>query len=334
MPRNAEHNALARQWELLKILPKRQPGITAKEVQEKLNNGGFEVQKKTVERDLLNLTGVFPIVCNNKGRPYGWHWMLNASIDIPGITLAEALSIRLVKDLLKSLLPSTLLNSLQPHFNQAKNKLTAMQANNAVANWQDKVRHVPPSLPMLPPSIDAAVLETVQQALLHDQQIEVEYQSAHEEKPSKRTLHPLALVQRSPVTYLVASAFNYQEARLYALHRIHDAVNIGQPANRPENFDLDAYIASGALQFGDGHNFVLKIAIWEGLAHILQETRLSEDQQIEQQEGSFILTATVVDSWQLRWWILSQADGVEVLEPAILREEIAGNLKVAAEQYI
>lgn len=279
MPRNSDLNAVSRQWEMLQLLPNKAPGITSRELQTKLQNIGYDIVKRTVERDLLALTQVFPILCNDKGKPYGWYWNPGASANLPAITLAEALSLRLVEDLLKPLLPQAILSGLQAHFNQAQDKLKNLQPDNAAAQWQEKVRHVPPALPMLPPVVDEDILDNVQQALLYDHQIIIEYEGAHSEKRSKQTLHPLAMVQRGPVTYLVATAFTYSDIRLYALHRIKTVCITEKSVNRPATFNLDAYIASGALQFGTG-TLQLKAWVSEIVADYLMETRLSSDQQI------------------------------------------------------
>jgi predicted DNA-binding transcriptional regulator YafY len=281
---------------------------------------------------LLDLSNPFPILCNDKGKPYGWYWDPGASANLPAITLAEALSLRLVEDLLKPLLPQAILTSLQAHFNQAQAKLKTLQQDNAVAHWQDKVRHVPPALPLLPPSIDADVLDTVQQALLYDQQVEVDYETAHADKHYRQTLHPLALVQRGPITYLVATAFNYQDIRLYALHRMHNATASDQPVKRPADFNLDAYIASGALQFGEG-TLQLKAWVSADLADYLSETWLSKDQTLQAVDDGYQLTTTVSDSWQLRWWIRSQGTAIVVLDPVGLREEILEDLKATLNSY-
>lgn len=333
MPRNADLNAVNRQWELLKCLPTKPPGKTSRELQAMLNDAGYPVTKRTVERDLQDLTLPFPIQCNDKSKPYGWYWTPGSSAELPGITLAEALSIRLVEDLLKPLLPHAVLSSFQGYFNQAKNKLKVLQDDNATARWQDKVRHVPPTLPMLPPAIDENVLENVQQALLHDWQIEVEYQAIHSEQIKSQTLHPLALVQRGPITYLVATAFNYQDIRLYAVHRFNKVTITDQSAKRPDDFDLDHYIASGALQFGNGETLLLKAWVSEGLADYLAETRLSVDQTLTEDDSGYLLSATVNDTWQLRWWILDQRAGIKILEPEALRDEIVSGLNQTLTNY-
>ncbi|WP_157705952.1 WYL domain-containing protein [Shewanella bicestrii] len=46
-----------------------------------------------------------------------------------------------------------------------------------------------------------------------------------------------------------------------------------------------------------------------------------------------LLTATVIDSWQLRWWIMSHAVSVEVLEPTALRENMKKQFSVALGYY-
>lgn len=332
MPRNTDLHAMSRQWEMLQLLPTKPPGMSSRELQNKLNTLGYTIVKRTVERDLQLLSEVFPILCNDKGKPYGWYWNPGVSANLPAITLAEALSLSVVEDLLKPLLPQAILSSLQAHFNQARVKLKTLQLDNPTARWQDKVRHVPPALPLLPPKLEPEVLDAVQQALLNDRQIEVLYEGAHKDKANSQTLHPLALVQRGPVTYLVATAFNYHVPRLYALHRIKAATISADILQRPADFNLDTYIASGALQFGTD-SLHLKAKIHGDMVDYSQETRLAEDQQLEKTGEEWLLKATVADSWQLRWWILSLAEAIEVIEPPGLRAEISTRLCAGAAHY-
>lgn len=112
--KKANHHALARQWEILKTLPNRGPGITVRELADKIFEAGFSVTKRTIERDLTELSALFPLMHNDKGTPRGWHWMPGADADLPGLTLADALSLRIVEDLLRPLLPAAVLESLEP----------------------------------------------------------------------------------------------------------------------------------------------------------------------------------------------------------------------------
>ena len=333
MPKKSHHQAIGRLLEILKRLPTRGPGISARELTDWLTDEGFEVSKRTVERDLSALAVHFQLVYNDKSVPYGWRWMSDAVTEFPALTVADAMSLHLVEDLLAPLLPAALLDSLRPRFRQARKKLDSLSKEHPNSRWLDKVRHVPPTLPLLPPKIVDGVLATVQEGLLTDRQLEIAYQRPGDEEAMALRLHPLGLVQRGPVTYLVATAFTYTDVRLYAVHRITGASVQAEPAHRPDGFSLDEYIAQGALQFGDGRTIRLKARVSPWLADILTETPLTADQRLEPIGDELRLTATITDSWQLRWWILSQGAGMTVLEPDTLRREITQTLKRTLKGY-
>ena len=46
------------------------------------------------------------------------------------------------------------------------------------------------------------------------------------------------------------------------------------------------------------------------------------------------LQATVTDSMQLTWWILSQGPDIEILQPASLRDAIAKRIAQTHSQYV
>ena len=333
MPANTKQSAMLRLWEMLRLLPSRGTGKTALELTKALNDAGFNITKRQVERDLNELREAFPLDCNDRSHPYGWKWVNGASVDLPGLTVAEAISLRMVEDTLKLLLPASILQSLEPRFRQAENKLTLLCKENRKAQWVNKVRSVSPAFPLIPPKIDSTVLEAVQDALLADEQIEVEYRGMGSEKAKQRRLHPLGMVNRGPVTYLVATDSACDEVRLFAMHRMTSAARTNEPIKRPAGFDLDAYIQAGGLHFGNGKTVRLTAWVSEGLARILEETPMSEDQSLKHDGDDIKLTATVIDSWQLTWWLLSQGDDIEVVSPAALRRKIAGLLSDAAAQY-
>lgn len=335
MPGDKTRNTLARQWELLKLLPGRGAGKTARELADALSAAGFTVSKRQVERDLGELSQAFPIDCNDRSMPYGWRWMPGASIDMPGITLAEALSLHLIEETVEPLLPAAILEAVESRFRQAERKLASLSRGQHYARWPEKVRTVLPMLPLGTPKVNPQILEIVQSALLNEVQIEVRYRSMESAEPNTYTLHPLALVQYGLVTYLVATAFDYDDPRIYALHRISQAEPLTQRIRWPKGFNLDEYIRGGAFQFGAGELIKLKAEIDGDLARILEETPLSEDQKLVRIKGKkhYTLAATVVCSWQLRWWVLSQGAAIEVVGPAWFRRVIAKTISEAASLY-
>jgi predicted DNA-binding transcriptional regulator YafY len=327
-----KHDAIGRQWELLKILPSRGAGTSSRELAQTLARRGFSVTKRTVERDLYELLSHFPIECNTAGTPFGWRWRLGACLDLPGLTLPEALSMSLLEDYLKPLLPLSFREALQPRFQLAATKIEAL-GNNPASSWPEKVRVLSPGINLIPPPIDQKVLETVQEGLFDDEQLAISYCALGNEKATVQTVHPLGLVQRGPVTYLIATAFNYENIRIYAVHRIVSAEKTGEPCNRPKDYSLDQYIKDGGMSFGDGEFIKLKASVSEYLARILQETPLSEDMVITERNGKYLLSCTVANTGQLLWWILSLGDGIEVLAPKKFRDSVIESIQSAGNLY-
>lgn len=65
----------------------------------------------------------------------------------------------------------------------------------------------------------------------------------------------------------------------------------------------------------------------------MTESHLSEDQMMRRVDDGFILTATLPNTWRLKWWILSKSGDIEVLKPIELRKEIKVLLTSAAAKY-
>lgn len=333
MPKAKHQDAMRRQWEILRMLPGKAPGISAADIIKELEIVSIVVNKRTIERDLVELSRNFGLVCNDLSKPYLWHWMLDAGIDLPALTLTDAFSLKIVESILKPLIPRAMHETLDYRFKEANEKLKAISKKSRHGSWADKVRNVTPTLSLLPPKINNGVLDTVQTALLKDKQVEVKYHSMDSDGAKVQILNPLAMVQRGPVTYLVATMIGYSDTRLYAVHRIKNA-NIGSDDTViPKGFSIDEYIDKGALNFGSGKEIKLHACIDEWLYRVLEETPISCDQKLSHKDDESFLSATVQDTWQLMWWLMSQGNAIEVIRPIKLRNKIRSELEGALEQY-
>lgn len=336
MPLNSKGNTLVRTWQLMRILPSGGAGKTSRQLTEELNAMNFKVSKRQVERDLNDLAKVFKrLERNDSGTPIGWRWAKGTSFNIPGMSLPDALSLQIVKDTLEPLLPSAILNVLKPSFGHAHDTLQQLKKSNTSASWPDKIRHIPSTLRLLPPAVDPDVIDCVHSALIDARQLKVRYSALNKLEPSELTLNPLGLVNQGGVQYLIATAFNYSDPRLYATHRIASAEKSTLSAVVPEGFNIDAYLQHEQGQFmshsGKGIKLRADIAPW--LVKILTETPLSKNQNISLRDDTHRLQATVPDSWQLRWWILSLGDSIRVTAPEPLAQAIRSELEKALARY-
>jgi predicted DNA-binding transcriptional regulator YafY len=88
------------------------------------------------------------------------------------------------------------------------------------------------------------------------------------------------------------------------------------------------------MQFQEalGASLRLKARVDEGLKRTLLETPLSADQQF-QGESNDVVVATLPDTFQLKWWVLSHGHAIEVMEPPSLRESIMSSLQASLDRY-
>jgi len=330
-------DSLFRQWHMLRYVPRHPRRITVRSIQEQLTLDGFKVSDRTVQRDLLELSQVFPLVVDDREKPFGWSWQRDAkAFDLPGLSVAEALTWVLAEQHLGQLLPGSMLEHLSPHFRVARERLDKEPMPRRGRKWLDKVRSVTPAQPLVPPSIDPEVQRAITDAVLQEQQVEIRYQTRAKADPSVFRVHPLAIVQRGQVVYLYGRLFDYPDTRILALHRIESVTVLDQPVEPPEGFDLDDKVSRGVWSFGAAEPFEIRLRFYDGKGEHLLETPLSGDQDIERAADdprTLTVTATVVNNPQLCWWLLGFGDGVEVLAPESLRREIGDIARRLAARY-
>ena len=367
-----------RQDYLLTILPNSSEDFNKKAEEaalDELGREGYKISEKTLGRDIKALIyrgKLYPgdpddlddadddedSTSGGKKNPAanGWYKHHKTSLRFESLSVTDALSLNLLENFLKPILPVDTVKKIKPIFQQAREKLKREVGGNKLARWIERVAVVSPTQPFLPPKLDDALLaeyhpgksqedikklcdaasDTIRSRLFEEQQVKIRYVKPRAE-PKWHTLNPLGLVQRDQITYLLATFPNDQKnpptVLMFAMHRVIDAEKEYLPAKVPENFSLQAHLASGAMGFSEKGKIKLKAWFSKRLGDSLAQTKLSEDQAIRDTEDGVELTATVVDNWTLRWWILSKTGDIVVLEPESLREDIAKQLRDGAARY-
>ena len=239
---------------------------------------------------------------------------------IPALDMPAALTLELARAYLTPVLPQRALEHLKPHFQEAQETLG--RRDNPLGRWPDRVRVINRGLMTQRPTIDAEVLETVTEALLKDFQCELVYQARSWSAPETIRVHPYGLIFRDPNVYLIGTINGRKGIRQLALHRATESVLCEESVDRPKDFDLDYYIYSGAMgQLHSREPVQLQLRCDKPFMSHLKESPMSLDQLIQNEsEESFDLTATVGDTQDLRWWLVAQANHMDILEPQHLRE--------------
>ena len=114
---------------------------------------------------------------------------------------------------------------------------------------------------------------------------------------------PLGLAQQGPRLYLVCRYKGFDNERSLALHRIISAKASTTEFLRPKEFNLQKYDDDGRFGFGEGKKIHLTFKINKAAGQHLLESRLSADQQVTELADQYEISATVVDTAQLDWWL-------------------------------
>jgi predicted DNA-binding transcriptional regulator YafY len=197
--------------------------VTATEVAEEL-----EVSIRTARRDLeaLSIAGI--PVYSQAGRGGGWSLIGGARTDLSGLTAAEARTLFLIAGPSSAVTPAAkaalrkLVQALPETFRAEAEKAAAAIVLDP-ARWGDTAPPPPPHL------------EALQQAVVQGVQVRLAY-SDRTRALSERIVHPLGLVAKGNVWYLVADT----EAgmRTFRVWRVQSVELTDEPVRRPPGFDL------------------------------------------------------------------------------------------------
>ncbi|HEX7196930.1 MAG TPA: WYL domain-containing protein [Candidatus Limnocylindria bacterium] len=156
---------------------------------------------------------------------------------------------------------------------------------------------------------------------------------------AKRTrVHPYFLEPDAALrsVYLIGHDEPAAAMRTYKVERIRSATLTNDRYEIPDDFDPDAWLANswGIWSSDSTPTERVRLRFDAAIAHRVREAVWHRSQQLtELEDGGVELTVTVAGTVEIRPWILSWGEGVEVLEPPALREAVAEAVRDAAARY-
>lgn len=329
-------DTLYRQWLMLSKIPRYPNRTTAIELKNNLSAEGYEIDVRTVQRDLDKLSTSFPLNYDTEGRKNFWYWIETAAVqDLPGMEPVTALAFQMAESYLSPIVPKATLDLLQPYFHRAKEVLqTATQSN--LKKWPEKVAVISRGPDLLKPQINAEIQQVIYDGLLKEKQIKATYQAKSTHKNADYIIHPLAIVNKHGVIYLLCTLWNYSDIKQLALHRFKSAELLEDKSQRPKKFSLSDYVRNDH-QFAypiTSQAIKLKVLFTAEAAEHLYETPLTKDQKLSvQDDRRILLEGTLTDSLELRWWLSGFGSRVEILEPVELREYFVAEAQLMIKAY-
>jgi predicted DNA-binding transcriptional regulator YafY len=295
--------------------------VTATEVAEEL-----EVSIRTARRDLeaLSIAGI--PVYSQAGRGGGWSLVGGARTDLSGLTAAEARTLFLVAGPSSAVTPEAkaalrkLVQALPETF-----RAEAEKAASAIvldpARWGGKAPATPPHLQVL------------QQAVIQEVQVRLGY-SDRSRAVTERMVHPLGLVAKGNVWYLVADTD--AGMRTFRVWRVRSVDLTTDPVVRPRDFDLATAWGRVVAEMDERRSAERVSAVADpwvlgGLrAHFGNQVTVGDaldDGRVAVEIGFFAGHRAAME-------LAGYGAGLEVLDPPEVREELAAIGARLVERYV
>ncbi len=322
---------------LLQQIPREPRYINSQQLHDRLEQAGYAVSLRTVQRDLVTLSSHFPLVQSTptgRGKT-GVAWAFSKGsqhLAFPGMDAVTALTVSMAMEHLQTLLPRQVLQYLQPWQLEAEAQLRKHNSSK-YHDWMGKVRVVPQHF-LQAPQVDAEAVGLIYEAVLENRKFCATYKG----KP-ERIIHPYGLVQQGHTLYLICRFYEFDDVRITALHRYQDVELLDEAVRPFPEFNIDDYLNGGAMQWvlPDRQRIGLKLLVSPWLAQHLEETPLADQQTLTadpQGSDHCVLEADVLDCMQLRRWLLSQGAALQVLAPESLREWMREIVQEQAQSYL
>jgi len=321
--RNAE---VIRQWKILKTVEAGRHSTT----QTLAKDHG--VTERTIRRDIEALQEAgFPLYDDREDGRRVWRLVEGYKQKLTqSFSLAELAALYFGKNLLSYLGGAPFAQDLESAFAKIREALPA-RSLPYLARVQDLFAARPE--PTKDYSRKKDVIAGLVDATLHERQVKVAYYSFNSRKTKAYTLDPYRLVYYHGGLYLYARAHEHGEVRTFAVERIERIFVLETTFEVPKGFNVSEY-ARGAFGIAGGPAVAVVLEVDAAVAAYVRERVWHESQELEERpDGSLALRMKVTPGFELKSWIKGFLPHVRVLEPASLRQELAGEIEAARTFY-
>ncbi|WP_033016522.1 YafY family protein [Pseudoalteromonas sp. BSi20495] len=321
---------ILRQSTILDIIPLSPRYISSHELMVKLNQFGFDISTRMLQRDLQSLyeQGCFGLEKDTRSKPYGWsinaQWR-GGNTKVMSTEVAE--HYLLLEQLLPQSVPSDVKRSVLTKAEQALKRF-----NGHVPDWLATLPK-----PSLKVNIDTQLVAQIEHVIKHKRAVSAElyrvlYDEAHWLKFAELSFYNI--VEQGGVLmaqFMVGSLHDkcYQMP-VYRIRNVHILQKTRREPSTEQLKSLRSAINKGMSQ--EAIELIVKVprhsAVNQGFIELGE---LTDKQQID--DKNVLLTYQTIDAEQLTDELFKCAHWLEVIKPEKLRQRITTKLKAAATIY-
>jgi predicted DNA-binding transcriptional regulator YafY len=323
----ARSDQLGRQWKIIQTMLASRTGISVSDLAQDMG-----CHPRTVYRDLEALQAAgFPFYNEQSGKTSRWSLMDSAKRQIPiPLDLTELMALYFSRDMMKVLKNTIFYDSLETLFQKIKSTLPSEYIT--YLNRIEKSLVVNPK-PYKPYGEYRETIDRVNEAVLQNRCIRIDYFSMHRKEKVTRTVAPYKIWFFDGSFYIIGYCRLRKDVRIFALDRIRNIETTGDSFEIPDTFDMETFMKSSFGVF-HGEPVEVKVRFRADIAGYITEKIWHDSQTIEhEKDGSILFTAEVAGTNEIKFWILNWGSKAEVLAPESLREEIRAEAEGMLQTY-
>ena len=329
--RNAQ---VSRFYKILNILEGAPHGLSVSDLHQRLYDRGFEVEKRTVYRDLDALKAAgFPL--NEKGTDdvNGTKWTLEKTTKVSHYLVLdsrELVALYLARGMLAPLKDTPFFADLTSAFSKIDEKLT--RKGQDFLNEVSNEFYFEPG-PKWGLGLNPDIVDTVRAACTERHKIKVNYSSSNSQKTTDRILGPQFLYFSKGSLYLVAEDISAAKNKIFSLPRIDQAEMLDEPYDG-ETVDPENYFDSAFGIYHSPNTEHIELEFSPPVAAFVSERRWHRSQRVVSCQGGKIkMHLEVGVTPELIQWILSYGPAAKVLGPESLKSQILDQIERTLHSY-
>jgi predicted DNA-binding transcriptional regulator YafY len=303
----------------------------------------FEVNAKTISKDVDALTREYPIEQEKRGREVFYRFQNNYSYQIPVFTPEEIAALLLAQE---SIAHVGITAQGSPFSESARSLLEKIRTV-LPASVQDRIDALAAvygssAIPAKNFARHAAAIDRLAAAAVNRKRVLIKYHGLNRNEEERRTLEPYAVYfdPDGATLKLIGKDLNRQEIRVFSIDRIGKVETLAENFKRPPDFDLRRYLEENCFNGIHGAPVTVRLKAKGITARIFAERRFHPTQQIverKQRRGAREETVTiemrVAAGRGLERFILGWLPDIEVVSPASLRESIRQTIEKSLKSF-
>jgi proteasome accessory factor B len=321
-----KYSQAGRVHDIIRLIEARH-GITIDELAEETG-----VNRRTIHRDLnaIHEAG-YPLVSEWRDGVKAYRFITRFK-DVPPIsfTLQELMTLGFLRTQAELLKGTPFYDDMEA----IARKVNSVLPPRYVAHME-RIAHV--SLPLLQGGRDygrsAEQLKLLREALLFQYRVTISYDAKGKGEPASYEVEPYTLLFYKGGLYLLGFAMNRGALRTFSVERIA-AVEVGRERFEiPEEYRPEEQL-HGSFGIVDEPAMEVRVRFAPAIAHAIRERIWHPSQTVsDEADGSVVVSFIAGGRMEIISWVLSYGRHAELLGPAELRAEAAGQAQEMAARY-